>query len=36
VSVAATRDEILSGLAAGDIDLIVGTHALFQDNVRVP
>jgi ATP-dependent DNA helicase RecG len=27
------RDEILSGLAAGDIDLIVGTHALFQDNV---
>jgi ATP-dependent DNA helicase RecG len=27
------REEILSGLAAGDIDLIVGTHALFQDNV---
>ena len=27
------RDEILSRLAAGDIDLIVGTHALFQDDV---
>jgi ATP-dependent DNA helicase RecG len=27
------REEILSALAAGDIDLIVGTHALFQDNV---
>jgi ATP-dependent DNA helicase RecG len=27
------RDEILSALAAGDIDLIVGTHALFQENV---
>ncbi len=27
------RSEILSGLAAGDIDLIVGTHALFQDEV---
>jgi ATP-dependent DNA helicase RecG len=27
------RDDILSALAAGDIDLIVGTHALFQDNV---
>jgi ATP-dependent DNA helicase RecG len=27
------REEILSSLAAGDIDLIVGTHALFQDNV---
>ena len=27
------REEILSGLAAGDIDLVVGTHALFQDNV---
>jgi ATP-dependent DNA helicase RecG len=27
------REEILSGLASGDIDLIVGTHALFQDNV---
>jgi ATP-dependent DNA helicase RecG len=27
------RDEILSRLASGDIDLIVGTHALFQDDV---
>ncbi len=27
------RAEILSALAAGDIDLIVGTHALFQDDV---
>src|SRR5271170_2552051 len=27
------REEILSALAAGDIDLIVGTHALFQDDV---
>jgi ATP-dependent DNA helicase RecG len=27
------RPEILSGLAAGDIDLVVGTHALFQDDV---
>ena len=27
------RPEILSGLAAGDIDLVVGTHALFQEDV---
>ncbi len=27
------RADILSALAAGDIDLIVGTHALFQDEV---
>jgi ATP-dependent DNA helicase RecG len=27
------RPEILSALASGDIDLIVGTHALFQDDV---
>jgi ATP-dependent DNA helicase RecG len=27
------RPEILNGLASGDIDLIVGTHALFQDDV---
>jgi len=27
------RSEILSALAAGDIDLILGTHALFQDEV---
>jgi ATP-dependent DNA helicase RecG len=27
------RPDILSALAAGEIDLIVGTHALFQDDV---
>ena len=27
------RDEILRALAAGDIDLLVGTHALFQEDV---
>jgi ATP-dependent DNA helicase RecG len=27
------REEILAALASGDIDLIVGTHALFQENV---
>ena len=27
------RDGILAALAAGDIDLIVGTHALFQEDV---
>src|SRR5271169_862031 len=27
------REDILAALAARDIDLIVGTHALFQDNV---
>ena len=27
------REDILTALAAGDIDLIVGTHALFQENV---
>jgi ATP-dependent DNA helicase RecG len=27
------RPDILAALAAGDIDLIVGTHALFQDDV---
>ncbi len=27
------RPEIVAGLAAGDIDLVVGTHALFQDDV---
>ena len=27
------RDEILSALATGDIDLVIGTHALFQDEV---
>lgn len=28
------RDEILARLAAGEIDLIVGTHALFQNDVQ--
>lgn len=28
-----TRDEILARLAAGDIDILIGTHALFQDDV---
>ena len=32
-SAAASAPEILSALAAGDIDLIVGTHALFQEDV---
>jgi ATP-dependent DNA helicase RecG len=27
------RADILAGLAAGDIDLLVGTHALFQEDV---
>ncbi len=27
------REVILAGLAAGDINLVVGTHTLFQDNV---
>ena len=27
------RDDILARLAIGDIDLLVGTHALFQDEV---
>ncbi|MBV9955502.1 MAG: ATP-dependent DNA helicase RecG [Pseudolabrys sp.] len=29
----AERDEILKRLALGDLDLLVGTHALFQDEV---
>lgn len=28
------RQEILDGLEAGDIDIIVGTHAVFQDSVK--
>jgi ATP-dependent DNA helicase RecG len=28
------RDDILAALATGDINLIVGTHALFQDDVE--
>jgi ATP-dependent DNA helicase RecG len=27
------REEVLTALAAGEIDIIVGTHALFQENV---
>ena len=27
------REDILAGLAAGNVDLVVGTHALFQENV---
>ncbi len=30
----AARREVLHGLAAGHIQLVVGTHALFQDEVR--
>ncbi|MBV9262608.1 MAG: ATP-dependent DNA helicase RecG, partial [Pseudolabrys sp.] len=29
----AERDEILTRIASGDVDLLVGTHALFQDEV---
>lgn len=28
------RDDLLTRLAAGDIDILVGTHALFQDDVE--
>lgn len=27
------RQEVLAGLASGEIDIIVGTHALFQDDI---
>ncbi|MCP4293207.1 MAG: ATP-dependent DNA helicase RecG [bacterium] len=33
---AAERRRILSSVAAGEIDLLVGTHAVIQDDVRVP
>ena len=33
---AAERRAILAGVASGDIDLLVGTHALIQQDVRVP
>ena len=33
---AAERRRILSGVAAGEIDLLVGTHAVIQDQVAVP
>ncbi len=29
-----TRDEILAGLADGSVHIVVGTHALFQDDVE--
>ena len=28
------RDEILTRLASGEIDILIGTHALFQDDVK--
>jgi ATP-dependent DNA helicase RecG len=28
------RDELLTRLASGEIDILIGTHALFQDDVR--
>lgn len=33
---AAQRRAILQGVAAGEIDLLVGTHAVIQDDVHVP
>lgn len=33
---AAERRAVLAGVAGGDIDLLVGTHALIQDDVRIP
>lgn len=32
----AERRAILAGVAAGEIDLLVGTHAVIQDDVRLP
>jgi ATP-dependent DNA helicase RecG len=32
----AVRRGILAGVAAGEIDLLVGTHAVIQDDVRIP
>jgi ATP-dependent DNA helicase RecG len=29
-----TRDTLLAGLAAGELDILVGTHALFQEGVE--
>ncbi|HWC13609.1 MAG TPA: ATP-dependent DNA helicase RecG [Actinomycetota bacterium] len=31
---AAQRDEILAGVAAGEVDLLIGTHALIQESVE--
>ena len=33
---AADRRKILAGVAAGEIDLLVGTHAVIQEDVRIP
>jgi len=33
---AADRRAILAGVAAGEIDLLVGTHAVIQEDVRIP
>jgi ATP-dependent DNA helicase RecG len=33
---AAVRRGILAGVAAGEIDLLVGTHAVIQQDVRIP
>jgi len=33
---AANRRSILAGVAAGEIDLLVGTHAVIQEDVRIP
>lgn len=33
---AARRRALLAGVADGEIDLLIGTHALIQDDVRIP
>jgi ATP-dependent DNA helicase RecG len=33
---AAERRELLAALAAGDVDVLVGTHAIIQDGVEIP
>lgn len=33
---AAQRRAILAGVAAGEVDLLIGTHAIIQEDVRVP
>jgi ATP-dependent DNA helicase RecG len=33
---AAERRRILAGVAAGEIDLLLGTHAVIQEDVRIP
>lgn len=33
---AATRRGVLAGLAAAEVDLLVGTHAVIQDDVAIP